>query len=77
MSRLWVDAVVSRIYGSIQEFVEHGNGDHGSSCKVHEALCMSTRIVIFRRGKDHCGAGQSGPDMVADLLHAVSAMYNC
>ena len=59
------------IYGFIEEFVEHGNGVIMVSSEVDEVLGMSTRIVIFRRGKITAELDNRGLT-AADLLHAAS-----
>jgi putative xylitol transport system ATP-binding protein len=59
------------IYSFIEDFVEKGNGVIMVSSEVDEILGMSTRIVIFRRGKiaeELENRGLTG----ADLLHAAS-----
>ena len=59
------------IYGFIEEFVESGNGVIMVSSEVDEVLGMSTRIVIFRRGK--IIAEMENKNLTAaDLLHAAS-----
>jgi putative xylitol transport system ATP-binding protein len=59
------------IYGFIEEFVEEGNGVIMVSSEVDEVLGMSTRIVIFRRGK--ITAEMDNKNLTAaDLLHAAS-----
>ena len=59
------------IYGFIEEFVEAGNGVIMVSSEVDEVLGMSTRIVIFRRGR--ITAEMDNRELTAaDLLHAAS-----
>ncbi|HEY5742646.1 MAG TPA: sugar ABC transporter ATP-binding protein [Terrimicrobiaceae bacterium] len=59
------------IYGFIEEFVENGNGVIMVSSEVDEVLGMSTRILIFRRGK--ITAEMNNQNLTAaDLLHAAS-----
>jgi putative xylitol transport system ATP-binding protein len=59
------------IYGFIEEFVEKGNGLIMVSSEVDEVLGMSTRIVIFRRGRITAEMDNRGLT-AADLLHAAS-----
>jgi putative xylitol transport system ATP-binding protein len=59
------------IYGFIEEFVEQGNGVIMVSSEVDEVLGMSTRIVIFRRGRITAEMGNENLT-AADLLHAAS-----
>ena len=59
------------IYGFIEEFVENGNGVIMVSSEVDEVLGMSTRIVIFRRGRITAEMDNRGLT-AADLLHAAS-----
>ena len=59
------------IYGFIEKFVEEGNGVIMVSSEVDEVLGMSTRIVIFRRGR--ITAEMDNQNLTAaDLLHAAS-----
>ncbi len=59
------------IYGFIEEFVEQGNGVIMVSSEVDEILGMSTRIIIFRRGR--ITAEMDNTNLTAaDLLHAAS-----
>jgi putative xylitol transport system ATP-binding protein len=59
------------IYGFIEEFVEQGNGVIMVPSEVDEVLGMSTRIVIFRRGR--LTAEMDNENLTAaDLLHAAS-----
>jgi putative xylitol transport system ATP-binding protein len=59
------------IYGFIEDFVEQGNGVIMVSSEVDEVLGMSTRIVIFRRGRITAEMNNEGLT-AADLLHAAS-----
>ena len=59
------------IYAFIEEFVERGNGAIMVSSEVDEVLGMSTRIVIFRRGRITAEMDNRGLT-AADLLHAAS-----
>jgi putative xylitol transport system ATP-binding protein len=59
------------IYGFIEQFVEQGNGVIMVSSEVDEILGMSTRIIIFRRGR--ITAEMDNKNLTAaDLLHAAS-----
>jgi len=59
------------IYGFIERFVEQGNGVIMVSSEVDEVLGMSTRIIIFRRGR--ITAEMDNQNLTAaDLLHAAS-----
>jgi putative xylitol transport system ATP-binding protein len=59
------------IYGFIEEFVEQGNGVIMVSSEVDEVLGMSSRIVIFRRGRITAEMDNKNVT-AADLLHAAS-----
>ena len=59
------------IYAFIEGFVEQGNGVIMVSSEVDEILGMSTRIIIFRRGR--ITAEMDNTNLTAaDLLHAAS-----
>ena len=59
------------IYGFVENYRQQGNGVIMISSEIDEMLGMSTRIVVFRRGKI---TAQFQNDNVsgADLLHAAS-----